>query len=98
LNEIGFTIGALTLSPTLQPIASRSPSPPSRMNLRSARYYSAKDVRAGALNNNSDTDKGGISTESNDDSEPGFDDSDGDDFDPILMGDYDAADDNIDIN
>jgi hypothetical protein len=61
-------------------------------------YYSAKDVRAGALNGDSDTDEGDISTESNDDLEPGFDDSDGDDFDPSLMGTYDAADDNMDID
>jgi hypothetical protein len=69
------------------------------MNLRSARYYTTKDVRSGHLDDKeSDIDQRDISTESDSDSGPEFDDSDGDDFDPILGGDYDAADDNMDIN
>jgi hypothetical protein len=68
------------------------------MNLRSARYYSANDVRASALDSDSDTNEKDISTESNDDSEPGFDDSNGNNFDPILIGDYNAANNNMDID
>jgi hypothetical protein len=79
---------------------SRSPSPSPRMNLRSARYYTAKEARAGAFDNTDDEtdDDDDDSTLSFDISEPGFEESEGDDFDPILGGDYNAADDNMDVN
>lgn len=99
-NEIGLDSSTpLTLDsqPTRSVNPSRSPSPSLRINLRSARYYLAKDVRAGALDGDSETDEGDISTESNNDSN-GFDGSKGDDFNPILGGDYDSADDNIDVD
>jgi hypothetical protein len=100
LDETGLDLGAFqseTQSRSPQSSLSRSPSP-LRMNLRSARYYSIKDVRAGALDRDSGTDEGDVSTESNSDSGPDFNESDADEFDPILGGDYDMADDNMDID
>jgi hypothetical protein len=75
------------------------PRSPPRMNLRSARYYTAKEVRNGALERDSDLDSDSdISTQSFDVSEADFEASDRDAFDPILGGDYNSADDNMDID
>jgi hypothetical protein len=43
-------------------------------------------------------DENDITTDTDYDSEPDFDSSDEDAFDPILGGDYDAADDFIDVD
>jgi hypothetical protein len=70
------------------------------MNLRSATYVTAKEVANGAL----DDDKYGyeleddVTTDTSYDSEPDFDSSDNDEFDPILGGDYNAADDNMEVD
>ena len=39
-----------------------------------------------------------VTTDTDNESEPDFDSSDDDEFDPILGGDYDAADDNMEID
>ena len=70
------------------------------MNLRPATYVTAKEVANGALDDDeySLEDKNDITTDTNNNSEPDFDSLDDNKFDPILGGDYEAADDNIDIN
>jgi hypothetical protein len=73
--------------------------PPLRMNLRSATYVTAKEAANGALDDDEYgcEDENDVTTDTNHDSEPEFDSSDDDDFDPILGGDYIAADDFIDV-
>ena len=70
------------------------------MNLRSATYVTAKEVRNGALDDDkySCEDEGDVTTDTDNDSEPDFDSSDDDEFDPILGGDYTAADNNIKVD
>jgi hypothetical protein len=68
------------------------------MNLRSATYVTAREVRAGILDEEGHEDKDDVTTDTSLDSEPEFDSSDDDEFDPILSGDYDLADDFIDID
>lgn len=74
--------------------------PPLRMNLRSATYVTVKEATNGALDDNEYglEDENDITTDTDYDSEPDFDSSDEDAFDPILGGDYDAADDFIDVD
>jgi hypothetical protein len=69
------------------------------MNLRSAIYVTAKEAANGALDDDEYgcEDENDVTTDTNHDSEPEFDCSDDDDFDPILGGDYIAADDFIDV-
>lgn len=69
------------------------------MNLRSATYVTAKEAANGALDDDEYgcEDENDVTTDTNHDSEPEFDSSDDDDFDPILGGDYIAADDFIDV-
>ena len=68
------------------------------MNLCSATYYTAREVRNSLLDNEDGLEgENDITTESSNDSEPDFDSSD-DEFDPILGGDHGAADDNIDVD
>jgi hypothetical protein len=74
-------------------------SVPPRMNLRSATYVTAKEVRNGILNNKDGfEDEYDVTTDTSNDFEPNFDDSEGDEFDLILGADYDAVDDNIDVD
>jgi hypothetical protein len=69
------------------------------MNLRSATYITAKKVRNKALNDETGfEDENNITTNTDNESKPDFDSSDNDAFDPILGGDYDAADDNMEVN
>jgi hypothetical protein len=69
------------------------------MNLRSATYVTAKEVRNGILDNEDGfEDEYNVTTDTSNDSEPNFDDSEGDEFDPILGADYDAVDDNMDVD
>src|SRR5271155_5461146 len=79
-----------SLSPPL------SSSPP-RMNLRSATYHTAQEVKNG-LDSDSEgmEDKNNVTTDTGDESEDRFDSSDDNDFDPIQSTDYVAADDNMD--
>ena len=69
------------------------------MNLQSATYVIAKEVRNSILNNEDGfKDENDITTDISNDSEPDFDDSEGDEFDPILGADYNTVDDNIDVD
>ena len=69
------------------------------MNLCSVIYYIAREVRNSLLDNEDRLeDENNITTESSNDSEPDFDSSDDDEFDPILRGDYNTTDNNIDID
>ena len=69
------------------------------MNLRSATYVTAREVRNSILENEDGLeDENNVTTDTDNDSEPDFDDSDNDVFDPILGADYDAADDNMDVD
>lgn len=80
------------------PRPSVSPVPP-RMNLRSATYVTAKEVKNGILDNEDGfEDENDVTTDTSNDSEPDFDDSESDEFDPILGADYDAVDDNMDVD
>jgi hypothetical protein len=70
------------------------------MNLRSATYVTAKEVKNGILDINEDgfEDENEVTTDTDTDSEPDFDKSDDDEFDPIMGADYDAADDNMAVD
>ena len=70
------------------------------MNLRSITYVIIKEVRNRALNDDkySCEDKGDITIDTDNDSEPDFDSSDDDEFDLILGRDYTAADDNMKVD
>jgi hypothetical protein len=69
------------------------------MNLQSAIYITAKEVRNSILNNKDGfKDEYNVTTDTSNDSEPNFDDSEGDEFDPILSADYNAVNDNIDVD
>jgi hypothetical protein len=69
------------------------------MNLRSATDVTAKEVRNGALNDETGSeDENDITTNTDNESEPDFDSSDDDEFDPILGGDYDAVDGNMEVD
>ena len=69
------------------------------MNLRSANYVTAKEVKNGALDDETGfEDENDVTTDTDDDSEPDFDSSDDDEFDPILGGDYEAGDDNMEVD
>ena len=66
------------------------------MNLRSAVYMIAKEVKNRALDDKTSfEDKNDVTTDTDNDSEADFDSSDDDKFDLILGGDYNARDDNI---
>ena len=66
------------------------------MNLRSAVYVTAKEVKNGALDDKTGfEDENDVTTDTDNKSEADFDSSDDDDFDPILGADYTAADDNM---
>jgi hypothetical protein len=68
------------------------------MNLRSATYVTAREVRNGALDDEEGfKDPNDITTNIDYDSEPNFDSSDDNAFDSILSGDYDVRDDFIDV-
>jgi hypothetical protein len=67
------------------------------MNLRSATYVIAREVRNGILDIEAGfKDEDNVTTDTSNDSEPDFDDSMDDVFDPILGADYDTADDFMD--
>jgi hypothetical protein len=69
------------------------------MNLRSATYVTAKEVRNGILDNKDGfKDEYNVTTDTSNNSEPNFDDSEGDKFDPILSANYDAVDNNMDVD
>ena len=67
------------------------------MNLRSATYVTAREVRNRALDDKEGfKDPNNVTTNTDYDSKPDFDSLDDDAFDPILSGDYDIRDDFID--
>jgi hypothetical protein len=69
------------------------------MNLRSATYVTAKEVINGALDDETGfKNENDVTTNTDNESEVDFDSSDDDEFDPILGGDYDAADDNMEVD
>lgn len=69
------------------------------MNLRSTTYVTTKEARNRALDGETSfEDKNNITTNTNYDSEPDFDSSDDDIFDPILSSDYNTRDDFIDVD
>jgi hypothetical protein len=68
------------------------------MNLRSVIYYTAQEVREGILDREDRIeDKNNVTTNTDTDSEPGFDTSDNE-FDLVEGGDYNAADDSMDVD
>ena len=68
-------------------------------NLRSAIYITAKEVRDVILDiKNGFEDENDVTTDSSDDPELYFDNSDDDEFDLILSVHYDAADNYIDVD
>ena len=69
------------------------------MNLRSVTYVTAREVRNSILENEDRLeDKNDVTTDTNNDSKPDFNNSDNDIFDPILSADYNTTDDNMDID
>jgi hypothetical protein len=68
------------------------------MNLQLATYYIKREVQNAILKETGLKDKADITTATSDDLEPDFDSSDDDKFDPIQGANYNARDDNIDIN
>ena len=69
------------------------------MNLRSATYVIAREVRNSILDNKAGfKDKDDVTTDISNDSEPDFNSSDDDKFDPILSTNYNIADDFIDVD
>ena len=69
------------------------------MNLRSVIYITAKEVRASLLDNkNGFEDENNVTTNTGNDSEPDFDHSNDNEFDPILGTDYNTADNNIEVD
>ena len=91
----------------LEPIDIESPlsltpetaTPPRRtMNLRSATYYTAKEVRNSLIDKEGFEDENDIITDISLDSEPNFDSSDDNEFDPVLKNDYIAEDDFMDVD
>ena len=69
------------------------------MNLRSATYHTAREVTSSLWDDKTGfEDENNITTDINNNSEPDFDSSDDDDFDPILGGDYDTTDDNMEVD
>ena len=59
-----------------------------RMNLRSATYHTAREVASGLWDDETGfKDENDVTINTDNDSEPDFDSSDDDDFDPILGGD-----------
>jgi len=71
------------------------------MNLSLAIYVTAKEVKNRALDDSDDEGfelEGEVTTDSSDDSEPDFDDSDDNVFDLIIGGDYDVQDDFMDVD
>jgi hypothetical protein len=74
-------------------------SPPlSRINLRSATYITAKEVKNKVLDNEKGfEDLNNITTNTDYNSEPNFDSLDNNAFDPILSGDYNTKDNFINV-
>jgi hypothetical protein len=69
------------------------------INLRSVTYVTAKEVRNSVLDNKKGLkDKNNVITNTENKSEPDFDNSDNDAFDLILSTNYDTADNNIDVD
>jgi hypothetical protein len=69
------------------------------MNLRSATYVIAKEVRNGILDNKDRfKNEDNVTTDTSLDSEPDFDDSDDDAFDLILSADFNPTDDFMDVD
>lgn len=101
-SNIDITIGDYTRpEPILiKSTPERSPSPPPRMNLRSATYHIAKEVANSFDYEDGDAleDENDVTTDSGDESDERFDSSDDNEFNDETMGDYDAADDFIDID
>jgi hypothetical protein len=88
-----------------QPIVEspRSPTPEvvtrrRSMNLRSVTYHTAYEVKNGLFDEEGVEDENDITTDSSNDSEPDFDSSDDEEFDPILSNDYIAEDDFMDVD
>ena len=63
-------------------------------------YLTAKEVRNSALSDDETRfeDENDITTDTDNKSEADFDSLDDDEFDPILGGDYNAADDNMEVD
>jgi hypothetical protein len=69
------------------------------MNLRPVTYVTAKEIRNRALNDETSfEDENNVITDTDNESEPDFDSLGDNEFDLILSGDYDAIDDNIEVN
>jgi hypothetical protein len=70
------------------------------MNLRSATYVTSKEVKNGILSTIKDglEDENAVTTNTDNDSKPDFDESDNDEFDPIISADYNAANNNMDVD
>ncbi len=69
------------------------------MNLRSATYVTSREIRNRALNNEDGfEDENNVTTDTDNKSEPDFNDSEDDAFDPILGADYEAIDDFMDVD
>ena len=69
------------------------------MNLHSATYITAREVRTGLLDNEDGfEDENDVTTDTSNDFEPDFDHSDADEFDPILGADDDVVDDNMEVD
>ena len=69
------------------------------MNLYSIIYYIVREVRNSLLDNkNRLEDKNNITTKTSNDSKPDFDSSDNDKFDPILRGNYNVVDNNMNFD
>ena len=96
LDKTGVTLG--TPSRTRSSSIKSAPPPLARINLRSVTYYTAQEVREGIIDREDRReDEDNVTTNTNTDSEPEFDTSD-DEFDPVKGGDYNAADDSMDVD
>jgi hypothetical protein len=68
------------------------------MNLQSATYHTKREVQNAILKETGLEDEADITTDTSDNSEPDFDSSDDDEFNPIQGANYNARDDNMDVD
>jgi len=96
--EVGdYSLPEAELNSTLTP---DSPSPPPHMNLRSATYHTAKEVANGFAYEDGESfeDENDVTTDTGDESDARYDSTDDGEFDNIEMGDYDEADNFMDVD